>query len=82
MADFSLGAVRAMAFDFPPRGWAQCKGQLVPINQNRALFSLLGTAYGGDGTTCFALPSLPGVPAQNGATLTYCICVQGIVPTR
>jgi len=48
------------AFGFPPRGWALCNGQLLPINQNQALFSILGTTYGGNGTTNFALPELRG----------------------
>lgn len=79
MSDSYLGDVRAMSFDGTPRGWAPCKGQLLPIAQNRLLFSLLGTSYGGDGETTFALPSLAGVPAQNGTVLNYCICVQGSV---
>jgi microcystin-dependent protein len=49
-----------MSFGFAPKGWAQCNGQLMPINQNQALFSLLGTAYGGDGRVNFALPDLRG----------------------
>ena len=81
MSDSYLGDVRAMSFDFAPHGWAPCKGQLLPIAQNQALFSLLGAAYGGDGKTNFALPALAGVPAQNGKTLNYCICVQGM-PVR
>ena len=71
-----LGDVRAMSFDGTPAGWAPCKGQLLPIAQNAALFALLGADYGGDGETDFALPSLTGVPTQNGAFLNYCICVQ------
>jgi microcystin-dependent protein len=56
-----------MSFGFPPKGWAECNGQLLPINQNQALFSLLGTAYGGDGRVNFALPDLRGrVPLHNG----------------
>ena len=47
-----------MSFDFPPRGWALCNGQVMPINQNQALFSLLGTTYGGDGRTTFGIPDL------------------------
>jgi microcystin-dependent protein len=82
MAGSYLGDVRAMSFNFAPRGWAPCKGQLLPIAQNQALFALLGTAYGGDGTTNFALPSLHGVPAQDGAFLNYCICIQAQPPAR
>jgi microcystin-dependent protein len=56
-----------MAFTFAPKGWAFCNGQLLPINQNQALFSLLGTQYGGDGRVNFALPNLQGrVPMHNG----------------
>jgi microcystin-dependent protein len=56
-----------MSFGFPPKGWALCNGQLLPINQNQALFSLLGTTYGGDGRVNFALPDFRGrVPIYNG----------------
>jgi len=82
MAGSYLGDVRAMSFAFAPTGWALCKGQLLPVAQNQALFSLLGTTYGGDGQTSFALPCLAGVPAQGGAVLNYCICIQGTFPTR
>jgi microcystin-dependent protein len=75
-----LGEVRAMGFAFAPEDWALCNGQLLPIAQNEALFGLLGTTYGGDGKTVFALPTLPGVPAQGGATLKHCICVFGPIP--
>jgi microcystin-dependent protein len=53
-----LAEIRIMSFTFPPRGWALCNGQLLPINQNQALFSLLGTSYGGNGQVNFALPDL------------------------
>ena len=55
-----LSEIKIVAFNFPPKGWAFCNGQLLPINQNQALFSLLGTTYGGDGQTTFALPDLRG----------------------
>src|SRR5215213_86545 len=55
-----LSELRLFACDFAPQGWAQCNGQLLPINQNQALYSLLGTTYGGDGRTNFALPNLRG----------------------
>ncbi|MDQ6616776.1 MAG: tail fiber protein [Actinomycetota bacterium] len=58
MAEPFLSEIRIMSFGFPPHGWAQCNGQLLPINQNQALFSLLGTTYGGDGRVTFALPDL------------------------
>jgi microcystin-dependent protein len=60
MADQIIGEIRTFAFDFAPKGWAKCEGQLLPINQNQALFALLGTTYGGDGRTTFALPDLRG----------------------
>jgi microcystin-dependent protein len=58
MATPFLGEIRLFSFNFPPRGWAFCNGQLMAINQNQALFSLLGTTYGGDGRVNFALPNL------------------------
>ena len=61
MADQFLAEIRIFPFNFPPTGWAFCDGQLLPISQNTALFSLLGTTYGGDGKSNFALPNLQGV---------------------
>ena len=58
MAEPFLSEIRIMSFGFPPKGWALCNGQLLPINQNQALFSLLGTTYGGDGRVNFGLPDL------------------------
>src|SRR5258708_2105446 len=67
MAEPFLAEIKLIAFTFPPKGWAFCNGQLLPINQNQALFSLLGTTYGGDGRTNFALPNLQGrVPVHVG----------------
>lgn len=60
MAEPFLSEVRIFSFNFAPKGWALCNGQLLPINQNQALFSLLGTTYGGDGQVNFALPDLRG----------------------
>ena len=79
-----IGEIRALGFNFAPVGWAQCNGQLMPINENQALFSLLGTTYGGDGRTNFALPDLRkgGIPAGPGITVPYCIALQGIYPSR
>jgi microcystin-dependent protein len=63
-----LSEIKIMSFGFAPKGWAQCNGQLLPINQNQALFSLLGTVYGGNGQTTFALPDLRGcVPLHEGS---------------
>lgn len=67
MAEPFMGEIRIMSFDFAPQGWAMCNGQLLPIAQNQALFSLLGTMYGGDGRVNFALPDLRGqVPTHVG----------------
>jgi microcystin-dependent protein len=68
-----LGQIEAFPFNFAPKNWQPCQGQLLPINQNQALFSLLGTTYGGDGRTTFALPDLRGRAAMgqgNGGGLT------------
>ncbi|MEQ1605017.1 MAG: tail fiber protein [Pyrinomonadaceae bacterium] len=68
MAEPFLSEIRLMSFVFAPRGWALCNGQLLPINQNQALFSLLGTTFGGDGQVNFALPDLRGrVPMHVGS---------------
>ena len=68
MSSQFMGELRIMAFNFPPKGWAFCNGQFLPINQNQALFSLLGTTYGGNGQTTFALPNLRGrVPIHMGS---------------
>lgn len=72
MAEPFLSEIRICSFNFAPKGWAQCNGQLMPINQNQALFSLLGTTYGGNGQTTFALPDLRGrapIHRGNGHTL-------------
>lgn len=67
MAEPFLSEIRLMSFAFAPQGWALCNGQLLSINQNQALFSLLGTTFGGDGQTNFALPDLRGrVPIHAG----------------
>jgi len=68
MSDPFLSEIRIMSFSFAPKGWALCNGQLLPINQNQALFSLLGTTFGGDGRVNFSLPNLQGkVPIHTGA---------------
>src|ERR1044071_2120017 len=67
MSEPFLSEIKIVSFNFPPKGWALCNGQLLPINQNQALFSLLGTRYGGNGQTNFALPNLRGrVPIHMG----------------
>jgi len=69
-----IGQIQPFGFNFPPRGWSLCDGQLLPISQNTALFSLLGTTFGGDGRTTFALPDLRGrsiVHVGSGAGLDH-----------
>jgi microcystin-dependent protein len=65
MAEPFLGELKLISWNYPPKGWAFCNGQLLPINQNQALFSLLGTFYGGNGQTTFALPDLRGRAAMH-----------------
>src|SRR5215218_4259375 len=67
MSDQFVAEIRIFPFNFPPTGWAFCNGQILPISQNTALFALLGTVYGGDGKSTFALPDLQGsAPMQPG----------------
>src|SRR5216110_1798447 len=72
MSEPFLGELKVISWNFPPKGWAFCNGQLLPINQNQALFSILGTTYGGNGQTTFGLPNLQGrtpVHFGNGISL-------------
>ncbi len=78
--DDLLGSVQLFSFGFAPRGWEFCEGQLIAIGSNTALFSLIGVTYGGDGRTTFALPNLRDKSPVAG--MHYCICVQGMMPTR
>ena len=73
MSEPFLSEIKLVSFNFPPKGWAECNGQLLPINQNQALFALLGTTYGG---------SLPHNNLQPYLTLNFCIALQGIFPQR
>ena len=67
MSDPYIGEIKVISFNFAPTGWAFCNGQTLPINQNQALFSILGTQYGGNGTTTFCLPNLQGrMPINQG----------------
>lgn len=65
MADPFVAEIRIFPFNFPPKGWAFCNGQILPISQNTALYALLGTTYGGDGKSTFALPNLQGSAAMH-----------------
>jgi microcystin-dependent protein len=73
-----LGQIQLLPYNFAPRFWAFCDGQVMTIAQNSALFSLLGTTYGGDGVSTFALPNLKAPDAN----MHYCIAVQGVYPSR
>jgi len=68
MSEPFLAELKVVSFNFAPKGWTMCNGQLLPINQNQAIFSLLGTTFGGNGQTTFALPNLQGrIPVHVGA---------------
>lgn len=75
-----LAEVMIFGGNFCPVGWAAMNGQLLPINQNQAMFSLLGTSYGGDGVTTFALPTAKPIFDATGAAFTQCISLQGAFP--
>ena len=78
--DYTIGEITLFAFPFAPVGWAECAGQILSINTNQALFSLIGATYGGDGKTTFALPNLRG--AEPVPQMKYYIATQGIYPQR
>jgi microcystin-dependent protein len=75
-----MGQIELFPFNFVPQGWSTCEGQLLAISQNMALFSLIGTTFGGDGQSNFALPNLQGKAPGDG--LAYYIALQGIYPPR
>ena len=77
-----LGEIQAFGFNFCPHGWAPLNGQLLSISENTALFALLGTTYGGNGTTNFALPTAKPVFTATGAPFTQCIAMFGVFPSR
>lgn len=75
-----VGETRTFAFGYAPQGWAPCQGQLLAIDEFEALFALIGTTYGGDGASTFALPTASG-PVSGDVALQQCIAVFGITPT-
>ena len=77
-----MGQTMATAAGFCPRGWAEMNGQLIAISANTALFSLLGTTYGGDGVSTFALPRAKPLFTANGTPLRQCIALEGIFPSQ
>jgi microcystin-dependent protein len=80
----TLGEIRIFAGNYAPENWLFCQGQILPINPNQALYSILGTTYGGNGTQTFGLPTLPPVVEVAGApnSMQYIICVRGYYPVR
>jgi microcystin-dependent protein len=80
--DAFLGETMIAAFGFCPTGWAPMNGQTLSISQGLALFDLLGTTYGGNGVTTFALPTAKPIFTATGVTLTQCIALQGNFPQR
>jgi microcystin-dependent protein len=79
MSDPFVGEIRMFGGNFAPAGWAFCEGQLLSISQNETLFALIGTTYGGDGQTTFALPKLAPIAPQGPS---YCIAIEGVYPPR
>lgn len=75
-----LGSIQLFAFNYAPKNWMSCDGSLLQIGQNTALFSLLGTTYGGDGMSTFGVPNLKGKEPIPGSV--YCVCVSGAYPSR
>jgi microcystin-dependent protein len=78
--DFYIGTILLFAFNYAPQGWFSCEGQTLSINEYQVLFALIGTTYGGNGTTNFMLPNLSG--ASPLPAMKYYICVYGIYPAR
>lgn len=85
MYEGTIGEIRLFAGNFAPRNWAFCDGQLLSIQENTALFSILGSNYGGDGRTTFGLPKMAAVNSDDGNPyndIRYVICLQGVYPQR
>ncbi|HEV2747535.1 MAG TPA: tail fiber protein [Allosphingosinicella sp.] len=85
--DELMGTVKLFAFHFVPDRWLPCDGRLLPIDTsqqdlNTIMFGLLGSAYGGDGRTNFALPNLAPVQTVDGVPMQYCICMEGLFPQQ
>lgn len=80
MSEPFVGETRIFGFNFAPDGWAQCQGQLMEISENDTLFELIGTTYGGDGQSTFALPNATG-PDSQGTPLNICISLYGSFPS-
>jgi microcystin-dependent protein len=77
-----IGQINLFPWKWAPRGWAKCDGSLLSVTDHQALFSLLGTTYGGDGRTNFGLPDMRGKKTVNGQRVNYYVSLQGIYPSR
>lgn len=77
-----IGMIAYFGFTFNPRGWHECDGSLLPINQYQALFALIGTQFGGDGRTNFALPKIAPLATETGTPIKAYIALEGIFPPR
>ena len=79
---FYIGQICLFPWSWAPRGWAKCDGQLLTIQENPALFSLIGTEFGGDGRTNFALPKMTPIKAESGGDVAFFINLEGVYPSR
>lgn len=80
--DAYIGTICLFPYDFVPKNWARCEGQQMVLSQFTPLFSILGTKYGGNGRTTFALPKIAPIKLSNDCLLHYCINLRGIFPPR
>lgn len=80
--NFYLGQICMFPWSWAPNGWLPCDGRTLQISSNTALFSLLGIEFGGDGKTTFAIPKLAPLEAEGGGDIGYCICINGVYPSR
>ncbi len=80
--NFYIGQICLFPWDWAPVGWAKCDGQMLDIATHQALFALVGTEFGGDGRTNFALPDLSDIRSKTGGKVDYYICLQGVFPSR
>ena len=80
--DFFIGQICMFPWNWVPRDWAKCDGTLLSISENPALFSLIGTEFGGDGRRTFALPKMPTIKTEDGGEVAYFINLRGIYPSR
>jgi len=80
--EFYIGQICMFPWSWAPRGWLKCDGQLLPISQYSALYSLIGIEFGGDGRKTFALPKMPPMKTEDGGDVAYFVNMTGIYPSR